>query len=174
MGIQMKKFLMIATAILTLVGGTTAIAQEAPGHGGRNAPMRFSVEDIGAFTDARVAAVKAGLGLTPDQAKNWPAFEQAYRNLAKLRSDRMAAANDRTRGADDQGSLDRLQRRADRISQYGAALADLAKAAKPLYLSLNDAQKRRFVMLARVLRPRHQHYAMWRGTDSERGPIGSR
>jgi zinc resistance-associated protein len=174
MGTHMKKVLMVATAIFTIASGATAIAQESPGHSGRNAAVRFSVEDIGAFTDARVAAIKAGLGLTPDQAKNWPAFEQAYRNLAKLRSDRVAAANDRTSGPDDQTSLDRLQRRADRISQYGAALGDLAKAAKPLYQSLNDTQKRRFVMLARALRPRHQHYAMWRGTDGERGPIGSR
>ena len=48
-------------------------------------------EDLGAFTDARVAALKAGLRLTPEQEKNWPAFEQAYRNLAKLRTDRFAA-----------------------------------------------------------------------------------
>ena len=44
-----------------------------------------------AFTDARVAAIKAGLRLTPEQEKNWPAFEAAYRNLAKLRTDRVAA-----------------------------------------------------------------------------------
>jgi zinc resistance-associated protein len=174
MGIHMKKSLMIAAAIFTITGGATAIAQESSVRSGKNAPMHFSVENIGALTDARVAAIKAGLGLTPDQAKNWPAFEQAYRNLAKLRSDRMVAADNRPRGPDDQNSLDRLQHRADRISQYGAALEDLAKTARPLYQSLNDAQKRRFVMLARALRSRHQHYAMWRRTDSERGPIGSR
>src|SRR6476659_6234725 len=86
-------------------------------------------------TDALVAALKAGLRLTPEQDKNWPAFEQAYRNLAKLRSDRMAAADSRTSGANDQNMVDRLQRRAENISQYGAALTDLAKAAKPLYAS---------------------------------------
>ena len=39
--------------------------------------------------------------------------------------------------------VDRLQRRADTVSQYGTALQDLAKAAQPLYQSLDDAQKRR-------------------------------
>ena len=34
-----------------------------------------SAEDISAFMDARIAALKAGLRLTPDQEKNWPAFE---------------------------------------------------------------------------------------------------
>ena len=36
---------------------------------------RPSAEDISAFADARIAALKAGLRLTPDQDKNWPAFE---------------------------------------------------------------------------------------------------
>jgi len=44
-----------------------------------------------AFANARLAALHAGLGLTPDQEKNWPAFEQASREMAKLRLDRLAA-----------------------------------------------------------------------------------
>jgi zinc resistance-associated protein len=38
-----------------------------------------------AFTEARIAALKAGLPLTLDQENNWPQFEQAIRDLAKLR-----------------------------------------------------------------------------------------
>ena len=44
---------------------------------------------MAAFTDARIAALKAGLELTPDQAKNWPAFEQALRDMVQLRAQRM-------------------------------------------------------------------------------------
>src|SRR4249919_722397 len=44
-----------------------------------------SADDISAFTDARVAGLKAGLKLTPAQEKNCPIFEQAYRDLAKVR-----------------------------------------------------------------------------------------
>ena len=44
---------------------------------------RLSPEDRAAFIDARIAALKAGLELTPDQAKNWPAFEQALRDMAQ-------------------------------------------------------------------------------------------
>ena len=43
-----------------------------------------------AFTDARVAGLKAGLKLTAEQEKNWPAVETAIRDLAKERADRMA------------------------------------------------------------------------------------
>jgi len=157
----MWKTLLVLSTTLALAG-SAALAQQRPdGRGGDPSShfQRPSLEDLGAFTDARVAALKAGLRLTPDQDKNWPAFEQAYRGLATLRSDRMAAAERRTPGADDQSVIDRLARRADTISQYGAALQDLAKAAKPLYASLDDAQKRRFVTLSRFMAT-HRHFAM--------------
>ena len=41
-------------------------------------------DDLKAFTDARIAALKAGLQLTPDQEKNWAPFEQALRDLANV------------------------------------------------------------------------------------------
>jgi hypothetical protein len=47
---------------------------------------QLSPEDRAAFVDARIAALKAGLELTPDQAKNWPMFEQALRDMAQLRA----------------------------------------------------------------------------------------
>ena len=47
----------------------------------------FLQEDAGAFLDARIAALHSGLRLTPDQERMWPAFEQAYRDLANLRQE---------------------------------------------------------------------------------------
>ena len=73
-----------------------------------------SPADITAFTDARIAALKAGLELTPDQAKNWPPFEQALRDMAQLRIQRI-----QTRLSGEQQALttpfDRLERRADNM-----------------------------------------------------------
>jgi zinc resistance-associated protein len=155
-----KKALMVVTALALTC--SAAFAQQrfegrvGPGMGSQPGP---SAEDLGAFTDARVAALKAGLRLTPEQEKNWPAFEQAYRNLAKLRSDRFAAMRSQGPAADDQNMVDRLQRRADTIAQFGTALQDLAKAERPLYESLDDAQKRRFVAISRFMAP-HRHFAM--------------
>ena len=40
--------------------------------------------------DARIAALKAGLRLTSDQEKNWPAFESAVLDMAKARAERWA------------------------------------------------------------------------------------
>jgi zinc resistance-associated protein len=160
-----KKVLVLSTA-LALAGSAAFAQQRSDGRGGDAGFQQRgpSLDDLAAFTDARVAALKAGLRLTPEQEANWPAFEQAYRNLAKLRTDRVATGRGQASAPDDQNMVDRLQRRADAVSQYGAALQDLAKAARPLYQSLDDAQKRRFVALTRFMSPR-RHFAMG-GRDS--------
>src|SRR5947209_13237146 len=48
---------------------------------------RFSPEDRAAFFDARVAAIHAGLRLTPDQETLWPALEGAARDAMKSTMD---------------------------------------------------------------------------------------
>lgn len=159
-----KKVLGLSTAVMLI--GSAALAQQ-PNVGMRDGvpeiqPWRPNADDFAAFTDARVAALKAGLRLTSDQDKNWPAFEQAYRNLAKLRADRFAANRDAAATPGDQNLVDRLQRRADSITQFGTALQDLAKATRPLYQSLDDAQKHRFVAITRFMM-QHRHFAMAHG-----------
>jgi hypothetical protein len=122
-----------------------------------------SAADVAAFTDARIAALKAGLELTPDQAKNWPAFEQAVRDMAQLRIDRIKAreAGDQQQSQLQLSPFDRLSRRADNMSKRSAALKKVAEAGAPLYQSLDEAQKGRFVRLAHMLRP-HPMFERWR------------
>jgi hypothetical protein len=108
---------------------------------------RPTAEDISAFGDARIAALHAGLKLSAEQEKNWPAVESALRDLAKQRSERFAARANADRPTD---PIERLNLRAEVMGQRAAALKKLADAAGPLYKSLDDAQKRRFVMLARL------------------------
>jgi hypothetical protein len=50
-----------------------------------------------------------------------------------------------------------MRARATRLSESGAVLKRLADATEPLYRSLDDAQKRRFAILARTERPRAWH-----------------
>ena len=52
---------------------------------------RFSPEDREAFTDARIAALRARLKLTPDQEKLWPAVEDAIRGLDTQDASRWAS-----------------------------------------------------------------------------------
>lgn len=162
----MIKPILASTALFAIAGSSLVYAQQ--GFGGRGntgdgGPRfehrhRLSVADITAFTDARIAALKAGLELTPDQAKNWPQFEQALRDMAQLRVERIQA---RLSGQEQAPTtlFDRLQRRADNMAKRSAALKKIADAGAPLYQSLNDDQKQRFKMLARILRPHPRMHA---------------
>lgn len=92
----MWKLLMVAVVAVAVAGTSIVYAQQGnddrdPGRRLEHRHHRLSPEDRAAFLDARIAALKAGLELTPDQAKNWPAFEQALRDRAQLRAELRAA-----------------------------------------------------------------------------------
>jgi hypothetical protein len=172
----MLKPVIAATAVLALAGSTLVYAQQRSdgrgfGNGGPRAEHQhrhLSADDAAAFADARIAALKAGLELTPDQAKNWPAFEQALRNMVQLRLQRIQARQAAAQGSQSQtpnanpttSPFDRMSHRADAMTKRGAALKQISDAGAPLYQSLNDAQKARFTMLAKILRPHEHQHAM--------------
>jgi hypothetical protein len=171
----MWKSVVAATAALAIAGSSIVYAQQRFGEDGYGDGSRFqhrhhhmSAEDRAAFVDARIAALKAGLELTPDQTKNWPAFEQALRDMAKLRAERRAAREARELGQTQAPTapLDKLAARADNMAKTSAVLKQIAETGKPLYMSLNDAQKERFQKLSRMLRPHHHHM---HGRFEERG-----
>jgi zinc resistance-associated protein len=162
---HMIKPVIAATALFALAGSTFVYAQQnSAGDNGDGSRLEYrhhrpNPADMAAFTDARIAALKAGLELTSDQAKNWPPFEQAVRDMAQLRMQRIQA-----RMSGDQQApgtpFDRLERRADNMAKRSAALKKVADAGAPLYASLNDDQKQRFVKLSRMLRPHPRMHAM--------------
>jgi hypothetical protein len=180
----MLKLVIAATAILVIANSSNAFAQMSDDeeHGGSaEQHHRLTADDMKAFTDARIAALRAGLQLTPDQENNWPPFEQAVRDLAKLRVERMQARERAVEQPSD--PFERLQRRADAMSRLSAGLKRLADAGIPLYQSLNESQKRRFMLLAHMLRPHwmgrrgfwHGHHEMCgRGSDTEHDSEGGR
>jgi zinc resistance-associated protein len=172
----MWKTVLAGTTALAIAGATLAYADQGrrgPDHGQR---WRPNAADITALGDARIAALHAGLELTPEQEKMWPPMEAALRGLVKERSARFAARANATRPAD---PIDRLSRRAEAMTERGAALKKLADAADPLYKSLDDGQKHRFVMLARLGMAGgghwHQRFHGWhdrgmRGAARDGGP----
>lgn len=177
----MLKPVLTVAAVLAIAGSSIVYAQQrlgGQGGDGDNGPRvvqryRPSIDDIKAFADARIAALKAGLQLTPDQEKNWPPFEQAVRDLVKLRIARIEARRARE-AAGEQGPpadpFDRLQHWAEAMAQRSAALKRVADAGAPLYQSLDDAQKHRFKFLAHILRPhRMAGGGFWRHGEFGRG-----
>jgi len=146
----MLKYVLAGTTALALAGATLAYAQPVPGGAGgagRGQHWKMSAQDIAAFGDARIAALKAGLKLSPEQEKNWPAVEAALRDIAKQRSERFAARASADKPAD---PIERLNLRAEQMTQQGAAFKKLADAAGPLYKSLDDSQKHRLLVLAQL------------------------
>jgi hypothetical protein len=127
-----------------------------------------------AFADARLAALEAGLSLTSEQAAHWPAFEQAVREWQKLRIDRMRAQAERRNSpaaqpAEPAEPAERLRRRGSAMADTGAALKNLADAMDPLYKSLDDSQKRRFVALSRIGGLRDSYRGRGDRDDDRRG-----
>jgi hypothetical protein len=174
----MWKAVLVATTALAIAGsaiaGSSAVfaQQPAPGADATQRPdaaphWRPSADDLSAILDGRIAELRTALKLTADQEKNWPAFEQAIRDNAKARRDRMAAGRDQPRPSD---LIERLQRRADAMTGAAANLKRLAEAAKPLYDSLDEGQKNRFAFLIRSMGP---HRMAFRGIEHDhRGPPG--
>ena len=132
------------------------------GPGWRSGRAAMSPDDVAAFTDARIAALHAGLKLNADQEKLWPPVEDAIRGLSKQRREAQAARRDRFASMHaqgfDQGAVQdipgTLRFMADRQVASADALRKLADASQPLYGSLDDGQKRRLAVLARGLTPR--------------------
>jgi hypothetical protein len=164
----MKKFAIAGIAALAIAGSTAVYAQHRPWS---HDHVRMNPEDRAAFTDARIAAVKAGLKLTPDQEKLWPPVEAAVRDLAKLRIDRAnarmnAQRNDSQDAQKPDDPVARLRDRADTMAVTAAAMKRIADAADPLYKTLDDGQKRRLAMLTHM--GGRFGGGHWRGRGSDR------
>jgi hypothetical protein len=124
---------------------------------GEDYASKFSDADRAAFFDARVAAMHAGLTLTPDQEKLWPPIETAVRDVAKTMKEQRKVWHDEPRPSD---PVQMLQRISSGSIARGEALKKLADAMAPLYATLNDDQKRRLPILLAHLRPHPMHFAM--------------
>lgn len=154
----MKRLLMVGCVAAGSLSGAAAVAQDwspmsrgGMGRPGMGMTHPFSPEDIEAFTDARIAALRAGLRLNADQDRLWPSVEEAIRNFVKLRRDQMRAWREsRDERRDDIPGM--LRSMADRQGARADALRKLADASAPLYGSLDDGQKRRLRILMREMR----------------------
>jgi LTXXQ motif family protein len=134
----------------------------------------FSQEDQAAFLDAKIAAVKAGLKLSPAQEKNWPAVESAIRAYDKAKQDQMDAWQKAAHAEDQHKDLiEHMHRKAQFLSAYATETNKLADAVKPLYDSLDDAQRHRLGMLLHMSKRVHGNHPSWgpRGGD---GPDGQK
>jgi hypothetical protein len=157
----MKNFAIAGIAALAIAGSTAVYAQHRPWFAEHMRHMRMNPEDRAALTDARIAAVHAGLKLNADQEKLWPPVEAAVRDFAKLRIDRANARMNADPQDQQNDPVTRLRDRADNMAATAAALKKIAGAADPLYKTLDEGQKRRLTILTHMERG----FGGWRHRD---------
>jgi len=141
----------------------------------------MSDQDRAAFFSARLAAIKAGLLLTPEQEKLWPPAEAAVRDMVRQRAEARERFRKEGRPAN---PIDALRKMGEAQAARGETMKKMADAVGPLYASLSDDQKRRLRFLARGFgrmgmaggRGFHHHMGSghdWgRDRDMRRGPDG--
>lgn len=143
------KGIVLGVAVASLFSVSLPVAAQAPS----NAPSaQQTLEDRSAFTDARIAALKAGLKLTAEQEALWPGLEKVLRDTSRARAERIAKWRmDRSApGARaNYDALASMRNRASFMINDAQDLAKIADASEPLYQSLDQAQKRRFGALMR-------------------------
>jgi hypothetical protein len=136
---------------------------------GRGMMGRFSQEDMDAFTEACIAALRAGLRLSTEQEKLWPAVEDAIKNLVRQRRDQMGHWREgRRERSDDISAI--IRGMAERQAARAEALRKLADSAAPLYATFDEGQKRRLRILVRGLRPHGMMRGGRHGRDSDVRP----
>lgn len=157
-----------ASALVTASAlAQTGSSGDGPFHRGPMGGRMLSAEDREAFLDARIAALRTALRLTPEQERLWPPVEEAIRGLAKQRQEARQARRERWAAARERGSVDipsQIRFMADRRAASAEALRRLADASGPLYAALDEAQRRRLSVVARWMGRqgmRRMHQGRW-------------
>ena len=156
----MKRTVLGVLAALTV--SASAFAVTAAAEGDRQLSSAERVErwaaDRETMLDAKLAGMKSGLQLSPDQEKLWGAFESSVKDAAKARMDAMQQMMQTREQGEAMSPIDRLEAIANRLSQAATDIKKIAAAAKPLYASLDDSQKHKFGTLGRMLMPEQARF----------------
>jgi len=174
----MRKFLLASAAVAGAVCSTWGLGALAAAGDAPSPPTAAETQNVqeehAAMLEAHLAGMKAGLNLTAEQEKNWPAFEAAIREAAKAREEAWRQMREHMSGGERPSPIERMRLMSERLGKISAELTTLADAGKPLYDSLTDAQKRVFGPLLRefVQRGAHPGPQMMRhgGPEGEGGP----
>ena len=156
----MKRTLVAALVAGSISAPIFALAAEGDQQASRAERMQKWAADRETMLDAKLAGMKAGLGLTADQERLWGPFESAVKDAAKSRIDAMGQMMRMRAQGERMSPVDRLEAMSDRLSQGATNVKKIADAAKPLYDSLDESQKHKFGMLGRMLMPERSRFAM--------------
>ena len=144
----MKRILLGTLAAAVLTASAAAQSDQQPTH----AEQVQHWAEVG--IDTQLKSMKTNLHLSADQDALWGPFEAAVKDGAKARV--LALQKEQS---DSLSPMDRNLAKADRIAQGQAAIETMVDAAKPLYASLDETQKHKFITLGRMLVPERGQFA---------------
>ncbi len=148
----MWKAVLVGASAISIAGSAVVYAQQRDGKDEREQRPVFAQADRAPSVDARLASrlasLKERLRLSPEQEKNWLAYEFALQALVKQRLELMETRHEQPQPSD---PVRRMRQRAEALIGMGSALARLADAEGPLYNSLDESQKGQFATLSQRL-----------------------
>jgi hypothetical protein len=106
---------------------------------------QLSAEQIVANSDANIDRIKAELNLTPEQEKNWTAFNSAMHYLGHNGADRLNLRIARAKRDPPDDIIEQMRNEAQFLNDRAGDQRNVADAAEPLYGSLDDKQKSIFI-----------------------------
>lgn len=106
---------------------------------------KLTAEQIVANSDAYIDRIKAELNLTPEQEKNWSAFNSAMHYLGHNGAERLNLRIARAKRDPPDDIVEQMRNEAQFLIDRAADQRAVADAAEPLFTSLDDKQKAIFI-----------------------------
>jgi LTXXQ motif family protein len=125
--------------------GKTAKADKQPAMLTQEEAPPLTAEQIVANSDANIDRIKTELNLTPEQEKNWTAFNSAMHYLGHNGADRLNLRIARARRDPPDDIIEQMRNEAQFLNDRAVDQRSVADAAEPLFASLNDKQKTIFI-----------------------------
>jgi hypothetical protein len=111
----------------------------------QDGPPPLTAEQIVANSDNNIERIKKELVLTPEQEKNWAAFNSAMHYLGHNGADRLNLRIARAKRDPPDDIIEQMRNEAQFLDDRAVDQRNVADAAEPLYASLNDKQKQIFI-----------------------------
>jgi LTXXQ motif family protein len=126
-------------------GTKTAAKGGAPAVLTQDGAPALSAEQIVANSDAYIDRIKSELNLTPEQEKNWTAFNSAMHYLGHNGADRLNLRIARAQRDPPDDIIEQMRNEAQFLNDRAVDQRTVADSAEPLFTSLDDKQKAIFI-----------------------------
>jgi len=133
-------------------GGSAKSVKGKAGKGSRqqpaltqDGPPQLTAEQIVANSDANIERIKTELKLTPEQEKHWSGFNSAMHYLGHNGADRLNLRIARAKRDPPDDIIEQMRNEAQFLNDRAVDQRNVADAAEPLFASLDDKQKAKFI-----------------------------